>query len=1813
MKQGCFKVRQRTFPVTSGRSSACDSPSWRGVLRALWFLAIALGVSSPAEAQTWTWVGTATNANWHTASNWSPASVPPETADVVIGTGVGSIVIADADVRVATLTWNRPMTLNAGRALRVTTGTQRAQITLGNGASIVGGTYAPQAGAIILPAAPGFATLQDVTFSTIATIQSGSARLLGTTLASPMQVGGGSTLTVLPGSIISNQIRQTLNGTVNLTVSGPGTLTIAPAGRLQGAFTIGGTGAIAMRNEGELRTLQTNHVIITQSNVSLENAATIRVEIGQIQTQGPFTNLSTGVVSSGNAALLPVSFRGPADLSLGTLTATEIEVTSTGNVNLGGRTWAPNARLMILNGTLRDGTLNLGTGLLRSDTASFGTVPTGTLQNITLTGEIRIGAGSFLNLNTVTGPGILLVGPDGTSTWTTVRVGGSAILNIPIRMQEIVGSFDLRSGVAGTPLTIAEGVTVESSASNFFNGVVNRGTIRLTSTRTCRAENFENNGLIEGAANLATNIEFIGMLSGTGSINTPGGLAIVRSVQQLSILSGITAGRLRFEPPDAVSLSALPGGVLTLRAGTFQSRATLSDGTIEFASGSGRIQGESIGFPSFCATFRNIVVRGNVLLSGLFDFSQNVNFTGSVGCFGNTNLVYAAGAVLTYPIDTGTFTLQFSLKTAGTITLASGVELRAPALTLGGSFCGGGGAVTFINRGTLTLTTTGDAIVLTGGSTVAEYGVINAPLGRVSYAGNLPPGGLNINAARVLLTGPIDLQGETLDLATLGYTLSGNVSNGRLILGAQSLNVAPLTPPASQVFTNLTIAGDLRLRLNGMRFFQCMIESPVGLQDECADIQVSHDTRFLNTITGSPTCNLIIRLLTPGEFVLGPSPISSAGLTIAPGTGLVVTPQTRVTLSGPIDLGQTAPTGSGAFWSLFPTAVNAVINARSEAKFASFIPTGGRVQTRTVVMTDTLRLADRPTLQAQFLTIESGGIDLSGSEWRPEFQEINVRSGAIRNGRFVPGGTIFNLSLGACNPSRSLADVSIVGRLLLRGDGPLILAPTASLPDGITLLAGSRLFLLYPSEAQANAPGELPHIEVQSTNSQVIIIACSRNLILPAGREIAGGGLTFASTTSSCVSNCTSTFTIEGRIANDHPTERLQTLAFQTLVNRGVIETSAARADILGPFRNDGVFRTSGTANGTIASIDPLSTGSFDGGGNGISIGGGLPVLSAPATFAGNVAITGTTNLQGAIFRVPDSNVRIATTISNGTLDMAGTQATFGFYCGTPATLTDVLIRGDLRLVDGRIRLANSTIDGNITVLGTNASQIELDSNMTYNGIISAGGGGTLHIGALRNATLTLGPSAWIRAGRVLGSMPGCQVGQTLTIVNNGVLETHSVGGFMNLPTTLSGPGPRWGPTRVGAVDESVAFASATPTSRAHFSGTRAVSSVPVSGVIALRSLYLQDSSLFGISPGEVLRLDAGQGRMRTSTLSMLALHGDIEGSVENLGLVSLPSNRVASVSGGYVQNARITPRAATRFRLAGNQPGQTFSRLAVAGPAALEGVLEVVIDPGTALWTPTIGSTFDVLSATAGLTLAPGTSLRVMMTASGASALGLSLPTATGRVPADTEPLVLLPETTFVATVVDGTTLRLEARRASCAIASVPSAATGCIGVPVVLASSVNGTFAGVRWQVQSAGGDWTDLINGPTAGVGVVSGASATTLRIERLAASAAVRATYTAACGPLPSDPVLITRVAGCSVADIANVDGQTAVDGVCPDGVLTNADFMAFVAAFFASADDPRRVAADIADTDGLPSADGGPDGYVDNGDFTAFFRAYFEGC
>jgi hypothetical protein len=83
--------------------------------------------------------------------------------------------------------------------------------------------------------------------------------------------------------------------------------------------------------------------------------------------------------------------------------------------------------------------------------------------------------------------------------------------------------------------------------------------------------------------------------------------------------------------------------------------------------------------------------------------------------------------------------------------------------------------------------------------------------------------------------------------------------------------------------------------------------------------------------------------------------------------------------------------------------------------------------------------------------------------------------------------------------------------------------------------------------------------------------------------------------------------------------------------------------------------------------------------------------------------------------------------------------------------------------------------------------------------------------------------------------------------------------------------------------------------------------------------------------------------------------------------------------------------------------------------------------------------------------------------------------------------------------------------------------------------------------------------------------------------------------------------LARAILCNAADIANTDGAPGADGT-----LDNGDFFVFISSFFSGCAVPGTIPCGLADIAGTSGASN-PDGTIDNGDFLRFISLFFQGC
>ncbi len=346
-------------------------------------------------------------------------------------------------------------------------------------------------------------------------------------------------------------------------------------------------------------------------------------------------------------------------------------------------------------------------------------------------------------------------------------------------------------------------------------------------------------------------------------------------------------------------------------------------------------------------------------------------------------------------------------------------------------------------------------------------------------------------------------------------------------------------------------------------------------------------------------------------------------------------------------------------------------------------------------------------------------------------------------------------------------------------------------------------------------------------------------------------------------------------------------------------------------------------------------------------------------------------------------------------------------------------------------------------------------------------------------------------------------------------------------------------------------------------------------------------------------------------------------------------------VTGSFTQS--IT--GVLRLFIAGDVQGETYSQLNIGQAANISGGLQIVLQPELYNYLPSIGDSFDIITAAGGITLpTPPATLTVtsLMTRAGAEQLGLSLPTFNSGFADDPNQLVSLPSNVFTYSLLpDGKTLRITLMQPVCGtVAAIANNFVCADAVATFTASTAGSGPYTYQWRVKGRNGlppaDWVDIVNGenvlPVVGTPLfsASGSTARTLTLDRdalggwpfagLASALDVQCVVNSPCGittPQGQFGVLGTR---CSPADIARDDGQALPPiGPCSSSVVNNGvtegDYNLFFSEFF-----DGLLTCDIADDSGQPLppfGSGGIPPFVNNGvtegDYNLFFSLFFDGC
>lgn len=183
-------------------------------------------------------------------------------------------------------------------------------------------------------------------------------------------------------------------------------------------------------------------------------------------------------------------------------------------------------------------------------------------------------------------------------------------------------------------------------------------------------------------------------------------------------------------------------------------------------------------------------------------------------------------------------------------------------------------------------------------------------------------------------------------------------------------------------------------------------------------------------------------------------------------------------------------------------------------------------------------------------------------------------------------------------------------------------------------------------------------------------------------------------------------------------------------------------------------------------------------------------------------------------------------------------------------------------------------------------------------------------------------------------------------------------------------------------------------------------------------------------------------------------------------------------VTGTYTQAST----GALRLFIAGETQGQTYSYLNVGQSAALEGTLQIVVQPELLDYLPAVGTTFDMIRAAGGITIPNGLQIRPLMTAAGAARLGISLPSFSSGYAADPNQLVMLPDGVFSYQLVDsGRSLQIRVEQPICGVPQVIEDQQACSGATVEFQTVFIGASpVTYSWR---KGGQPIDPVQNPTA----------------------------------------------------------------------------------------------------------------------------------
>lgn len=798
-----------------------------------------------------TWDGSA-GTDWATANNWTPATVPTASFDVVIPD--------------ASTTPNDPIIPAGGGTCRNLTVQTNGILTSASSSSLtISGDYL-NSGSVTWGSSTAFNIAGTTNQSFAAFTTTGAVTVSKTTgIVTLTGVTAAASVTYNPGAnnattslVINSTLTLSAAFTVNSLVANSVALTLSGSGTLSCASFALGSGAAAtsavttVLNSTLTNIIASGNLTITSSRNTNTNNATFNHSSGTISVGGSLTTVvaanaaSIATYTMGNSAPQLNLSGGTPFTNTGITGVHTITLNGTGAIVNYNGTGAQTARvttytIMKVNNTAG---VSLATGTNNIPTLTIGDVTASSIFN---DAGFAITTPNTLNLIS----GTYNLGSAGTATtwpaWTTVNMSaGTTVGYVSGQSQTIstapayknltfsgAGAKSIASGtlsVAGdwsttngtATFTTPAGATVTGNISG--SGAIASG----AATVITLGGNWSNNGTFTkstgtvdyngtGAQSIAAisyhNLTVSGTRTGSPTITLPSGTISVSGTFTNSATgigsTTVTGNTIDYNGTGAQTIAPFSYNNLTVSGGRSSAAITLGSGTINVA-GTFSVTATAIG---------SYVTTGNT-----------VNYSATTGGQSVAGFVYNN---LSLGNTSGTNTASGNIVVDGTLTQAAGGTLDLGAFTLTGFLN------TVTNNGTIITTNIGQT-PLSSGVTWGGTGLVNYLVSSGSQSvmtgtyQNLTinnTSGTQTASGNIAINGALTLSGGTLDMAT--YALSGSslTTSGTGTVLTQNITSTPLpsgrtwnytvqyNSSSSQTivsgnYTNLTASGGNRTLAN---------------------------------------------------------------------------------------------------------------------------------------------------------------------------------------------------------------------------------------------------------------------------------------------------------------------------------------------------------------------------------------------------------------------------------------------------------------------------------------------------------------------------------------------------------------------------------------------------------------------------------------------------------------------------------------------------------------------------------------------------------------------------------------------------------------------------------------------------------------------------------------------------------------------------------------------------------------------------------------------------------------------------------------